>query len=115
MRTALVAPILIYRCGIRTSGKAATARIARLLLRCKDGQEILHAGDGQAHDVGVRPFDSGDEARRKALNRVGSRFVAPFPALDVPADIVVAERREMHGGPLDAPHFEIAAPQAAAS
>ena len=45
---------------------------------------------GKPDHVRVRPVDARDEPRRQALNRVAAGLVAPFPARDVPGDVVVA-------------------------
>ena len=50
---------------------------------------------GKPDDIRVRALDSRDESRRQSLNGVGARLVAPFPARDVPGDLVVGQRCKM--------------------
>ena len=46
------------------------------------------------------------------MNGVRSRFVPSFPTRDVPRHVILAQRREEHGGGLDTTDFVAVLPQA---
>src|SRR3954465_1259540 len=76
--TALVAPILIYRCVIRTSEGWLSCRIAGLRARCNLGEKLVNGGDRQPDHVCIRAVHARNESRGQALDRVRASLVAPF-------------------------------------
>ena len=81
--------------------------------RQADRQQLSDGGNRQPDDVRVRPVDSRNEPRRQALNGVRAGLVAPFPARDVPGDLVsLSAATNQTAVRLDAADLARAAPQA---
>jgi len=59
----------------------------------------------QPDHVGIRPFDSRDESRGQALNRVGTRLVLPLATCHVPSHVCLVQRHEIHRCRFDTPGF----------
>jgi len=68
-------------------------------------EEPVNASSRQAHDVRKGAVDRLDESRAEPLNGVGAGLVARLPGRDVPADLLLVERRDPYPGFFDRPGF----------
>jgi hypothetical protein len=68
-------------------------------------EEPVNASSRQAHDVREGAVDRLDEARPEPLNGVGAGLVARLPGRDIPADLLLVERRDPYPAFFDRPGF----------
>jgi hypothetical protein len=74
-------------------------------------EEAVNASSRQAHDVREGAVHRLDETRAEALNGVGAGLVAGLPGRDVPADLLLVERRDPHAAFFDRGCFRTGVPE----